>query len=260
MSHDDLINADEARKFLTLYHARAAAAHAGIDLPVVVQLVSKAPDDRGMSVTPFVIGDVDHMVEAALIDARAGRNVYCETRTVRPGRPNERGKIERTVGLFAFVIDRDNDVGKTGYAFNGDASAVVETSPGNAHEWLFLSRAVGADDAKALGALIRKGARADHCTGVVTQPYRVPGLINYPDAKKRARGRIAVATKLVAVSDRLWTRAEIEAAFSTSGAQVAKAQPARKVTGALNRDAPHRRRSPPRSMRKPIDRRHSSLL
>jgi hypothetical protein len=174
MSHDELINADEARKFLTLYHAHAGAAHAGIDLPVVVQLVSKAPDDRGMSVTPFAIGDVDRMVEAAMIDARAGRNVYCETRTVRPGRPTERGKIERTVGLFAFVIDRDCNTGKTGCALNGSASVVVETSPGNTHEWPFLRRALCAGDAKPLGEMIRKGAGADHATGTITQPYRNP--------------------------------------------------------------------------------------
>jgi hypothetical protein len=238
MSHDDLINADEARKFLTLYHAQAGAAHAGIDLPVVLHLVSKAPDDRGMSVQAFNIGDVDHMLEAALINARAGRNVYVETRTVRPGRPSERGKIERTVGLFAFVIDRDGDTGKTGRALNGDASAVVETSPGNAHEWLFLRRALGAGDAKPLGELIRKGAGADHATGTITQPYRVPGTPNYPDAKKRERGRVTTATKLIAVTDRLWDPTEIEAAFSTGGKQIAKTQPNKKAAGALKQDAP----------------------
>jgi hypothetical protein len=239
MSHDDLINADEARKFLELLHTRAADALRGARHPGLLHLISMAPDDRGMSVSPFKIGDVDAMLEAALIDARGGRNIYVEPRTVRPGRPNERGKIEATVGLFGFVIDRDSDTGKTGRAFNGDASAVVETSPGNAHEWLFLSRALSAENAKTLGATIRKGAGADHCTGVVTQPYRIPGLINYPDAKKRARGRTVVGTKLIAVSDRLWDPIEIEAAFSTDETQTAKAQPRRKAAGALNRGTPH---------------------
>jgi hypothetical protein len=237
MSHDDLINADQAHRFLTLYHARAGAAHAGIDLPCVLHLVSKTPDDRGMSVQAFSIGDVDRMLEAALIDARAGRNVYVETRTVRPGRPSERGKVERTVGLFAFVIDRDSDTGKTGRALNGDASATVETSPGNTHEWLFLRRALGAGDAKPLGELIRKGAGADHATGTLTQPYRLPGTPNFPDAKKRARGRIVVATKLIATSDRLWDPTEIEAAFSTGKTQTAPIQPRRKAAGALKQDA-----------------------
>jgi hypothetical protein len=240
-SADDFIHEPTIREFLARYHTWAAAAHAGIDLPVVVQLVSKAPDGRGMSVEAFNIGDDERMVEAALTHARAGRNVYVETRTVRPGRPKERGKIERTVGLFAFVIDRDSDTGKTGRALNGDASVVVETSPGNTHEWIVLRRALSLDVAKPLGELIRKGVGADHATGTITQPYRIPGTPNYPDAKKRARGRTVVATKLIAVSDvsdHLWDPAKIEAAFSTGETQAAKPQPRGKAAGALKQDSP----------------------
>src|SRR5262249_11720071 len=47
----------------------------------------------------------------------------------------------------------------------------------------------------------------------ITQPYRIPGTPNYPDEKKRGRGRTVVATKLIHVSDRLWTPEEITAAF-----------------------------------------------
>jgi hypothetical protein len=231
----DLIDESTIRKFIAQYHAWAGAAHAGIDLPAVVQLVSKAPDDRGMSVQAFKIGDVDGMVEAALINAGSGRNVYIEGRTVRPGRPSERGKIERTVGLHAYCIDRDHDTGKAGRALNGDASATVQTSANNTQEWIALSRALSPNVAKRLGELIRKGVGADHATGNIVQPYRVPGTPNYPDAKKRARGRTVVATKLIAISDRLWDPAEIETEFSTAETQPEKAQPRGKAAGALNR-------------------------
>jgi hypothetical protein len=242
MSNDDLINADTAGKFIERLHAGAGAAHAGMNRPCVLHLVSMAPDDHGMTVECFNIGDVDRMLEAGLDHARSGRNVYVEARTVRPGRPSERGrgKLESTIGCFAFVIDRDADTGKSGRALNGSASAVVETSPGNTQEWLFLSRALDAGDAKPLGEIIRKGAAADHATGTVTQPYRIPGFPNYPDAKKRARGRIVVATKLIAVTDRLWDPAEIEAEFSTGKTQAEKPQPAGKAAGALKQEAPHR--------------------
>ena len=134
MSHHDLKDADEVRKFLELLHTRAAAALRDVRRPGVLHLVSMAPDDRGMSVSPFDIGDVDHMLETALIDAKAGRNVYVETRTVRPGRPNERGKLEATIAVFALVIDCDVDKGRGGHV-NGDAaSAIIETSPGNSHQ------------------------------------------------------------------------------------------------------------------------------
>ncbi|MGO8925126.1 MAG: DUF3631 domain-containing protein [Xanthobacteraceae bacterium] len=228
----DLIDESTIRTFLELLHSRAAAALSHERRPGVLQLVSISPDDSGMSISPFAIGDVDHMVEAAITDARAGRNAYTETRSVRPGRPHERGrgKIESTIGVFAFVIDNDADRGKAGHV-NGDASAVIETSPGNSHVWLFLDHALGAADAKPLGDMIRKASGADHATGVITQPYRLPGTPNYPDAKKRARGRIVGPTKLLAVTNKLWTPGEIEAAFSTDAAQVAKPAGSSKTNG-----------------------------
>jgi hypothetical protein len=235
----DLIDEFTVRKFLKLLHSRAAAALSHVDRPGVLQLVAIAPDDRGMSISPFAIGDIDSMFEAALINARAGKNVYVEARSVRPGRPAERGrgKIESTISCFALVIDRDGDRGKGGQ-INGDDTTVIETSPGNTHEWLFLHRGLDAGDAKPLGEMIRKATGADHDSGVITQPYRVPGTPNYPDAKKRARGRAVVSTKLIRVSDRLWTPNEIEAVFSTAKTQTEKAQPRRKAAGASKQNGP----------------------
>ncbi len=126
----DLIDEATARKFIQFLHDHAAAALSHISRPGVLQLVSLSPDDKGVSVSPFTIGDVDQMVEAALIDARSGRNVFIETRTVRPGRPAERGrgKLESTIGCFALVIDRDADKGRGGHA-NGIDTTVVQTEP-----------------------------------------------------------------------------------------------------------------------------------
>jgi hypothetical protein len=241
MSHDDLINAGEARKFLELLHTKAAAALVGLRRPGVLHLVSMAPDDKGMSVECFNIGDVDHMLEAALDHARSDRNVYVEGRTIRPGRPGERGrgKLESTIGCFAFVVDHDSDVGKAG-TINGHASVLVETSPGNIHEWFFLDRALSAGEAKPLGEAIRKASGADHCSGNIVQPFRLPGCVNFPGSKKIARGRTVVPTRLISVSDKVWIPDELAAAFSTSKTPEAKPQPRRKATGALNRDAPHR--------------------
>jgi hypothetical protein len=234
----DLIDPKTIRKFLTLLHSRAAAALSHERRPGVMQLVSVSPDDSGISTSAFAVGDVDSMLTAAITDARAGRNVYVETRTVRPGRPHERGrgKLESTIATFAFVIDHDADTGKAGHV-NGDTT-VVETSPGNNHEWLFLFRALSAGDAKPLGDRIRKGSGADHGSGTITQPFRIPGTPNYPNAKKVARGRVTVPTKLIRVSDRLWTLAEIEAAFSIDETQAAKTRPPRKAAGRL-RTTPH---------------------
>src|SRR6516165_3428953 len=104
----DLIDEATARKFIQLLQDRAAAALSHVRRADVLQLISLSPGDKGMSVSPFAIGDVDGMLEAALTDARSGRNVFVETRSTRPGRPQERGrgKLESTLACFALVIDR----------------------------------------------------------------------------------------------------------------------------------------------------------
>ena len=210
---DNLIDEPTIRKFTKVLHARAAAALAETDRPGVLQLCSLAPDDR-LCTQAFSVGDVDAMVKAAIIGAEAGRNVYVEGRTVTPGlRPEERGKTDATIGVFAFVVDRDADRGKAGCSINGNVSAIVETSAGNTHEWLFLSRALNAAAAKTIGAVIRKACGADDCTGVVTGCYRLPGTPNFPDVKKRARGRTTVPTQLVRVADKTWTLDDLSAAF-----------------------------------------------
>jgi hypothetical protein len=101
---------------------------------------------------------------------------------------------------------------------------------------LFLGRGLDAGDAKPLGEILRKTTGADHDTGVITQPYRIPGTPNFPDYRKRVRGRTVVPTKLIRVSDRLWTPSEIEATFSTGKTQVAEVQPSRKAAGALKQN------------------------
>jgi hypothetical protein len=52
-----------------------------------------------MRTQAFQIGDVEGMVAAAVADAKTGANVYIETRTVRPGLPRERGKINATIAV-----------------------------------------------------------------------------------------------------------------------------------------------------------------
>jgi hypothetical protein len=237
----NLIDKTAIRKFTELLHDRAAAALAELDRPGLLQLCSLAPDDRSLCTQAFCVGDVDAMAKAAIVNVEAGRNVYVEGRTVTPGlRPEERGKIDATIGVFAFVVDRDADRSKAGRPINGDASAVVETSGGNTHEWIFLSRALNAAAAKTIGASIRKACGADDCTGVVTGCYRLPGTPNFPDAKKRARGRTVSPTCLLRVTDRVWSVDDLNAAFATAKVQTAKAQPPGKPAGSLNGGGPTR--------------------
>jgi uncharacterized protein DUF3631 len=238
----NLIDAPTIRKFLELLHARAAAAL--VDAPPGVLLLCSLIPDGQMSAQAFCVGDVDAMTQAAIASARAGRNVYVEGRTVTPGLPPEkRGKLDATPAVFAFVVDHDADTNKAGRLINGDASAVVETSSGNSHEWLFLSRALNATAAKAIGTAIRKACGADDCSGVVTGCYRLPGTPNLPDAKKRKRGRTTVPTQLLRITDKVWSVDDLSAAFpsiTNPKLKVADTQPTGKPAGALNGGGPTR--------------------
>ena len=181
--------------------------------PGVLQLSRLHPADEKLVPTRFAIGDVDRMAEDAIAASAAGHNVYVEARTVRADlRGKKRGELKDTVWVFAINIDSDAD---KGMAWDGEAQAslVVETSPGNSHHWFFLKQALSAAEAQDLGEHIRGSARADHDSGNATQPYRVAGTINYPNAKKQARGRVATPTCVLEYGGRLWTPTELREAF-----------------------------------------------
>lgn len=202
--------------FVTLLHERAAASRDGAAGPGVLNLLRFLPDHGLDTVFRFQAGDVSGMAEQAIADALAGFNVYVEGRTVRPGLSRQqRGSASDTVAVFALVIDSDNDKGKAGQS-RLPPSLIVETSPGNSHQWLFLDRAIGHAQAAAIGEAIRH-AGGDSATGKPDQPYRIAGTPNYPDARKRERGRNTCATRLLAAPGTAYDVAVIEAAWPANG-------------------------------------------
>jgi hypothetical protein len=180
-----------------------------------LHLCSNAPDDRRFYTSAFNIGDIGAMTEAALIDTRAGKNVYIEPRLVRPGRPDERGGLGATLAVFAIVGDHDVDTGKT-FAGTVPASMTIETSPpDNTHSWFFLRHAIGATEAQALGKMMREHDGGDSCSGNCVQPFRCAGTTNFPNRKKTARGRIANATWIQSVSGISYSADELRRRFIT---------------------------------------------
>jgi hypothetical protein len=70
----------------------------------------------------------------------------------------------------------------------------VETSPGNHQFWFFFERALNPVRAQRLGEGLRRVTGGDSDTGNPTQPYRIPGTINYPSKAKTDRGRVVTPT------------------------------------------------------------------
>ncbi|MGU3538895.1 hypothetical protein [Methylobacterium sp. A54F] len=199
------------RSFLEVIHGAAASALQGAVRPGVLQLVEIRPDVEGTLSFQFDIGDVERMTAQALRSAGSGANCYIETRTVSDT-ARARGRAADTRGVFAFVVDDDADKGK-GARRAITASLVVESSPGNTHQWLFLDRALTPEQAKPLGAAIRAKVGGDSGTGTITQPFRIAGTPNFPGKAKVARGRVPTPTRILEHSGKAWSADELRAAF-----------------------------------------------
>lgn len=221
-----MIDESEIRRFLTILHRHAAALAAGHSGAGVMQLICIFPDGKEqVSVSRFRIGEDSEMAQAAIDYANAGHNVYCETRIVRPDlRGKQRGDLADTRFAFAFVIDNDADRGKVS-PLSIEASIIVETSPGNEHRWLLLDRPLGWREAAALGASMRAAIKADSCSCNIVTPFRVSGTPTFPTPNKKARGRVAVATRILEISDRRFSADELRAMFPPL--PIRESQPAR---------------------------------
>jgi hypothetical protein len=235
------------RAFLTAIAAQAKAALVASADPGLLQLTRLHPTSENLVPSRFALDDIEAMVKTAVGDSEAGHNTYIEGRTVLASlRGNLRGALTDTVAVFALVIDSDADKGM-GWTPPATIrlSMTVETSPGNYQFWLFLRAAINAELARKLGERIRRAINSDHDTGNPTQPYRIAGTVNYPNANKVARGRSTAWTRLIALDPTvLWTPEDIEQAFpatvppKTNGSRAATAPAA--STGVSEANIPPR--------------------
>ncbi|SHL14938.1 AAA family ATPase [Bradyrhizobium lablabi] len=205
----------EVRRFLEALTSLARAATEGMDNPGLLQIGQVHPlDNNGYVPTRYRLDDVEQMIADAIAFSNAGHNVYVEGRTVRAGlRGKMRGAAEDTVAVFALIADDDGDKDKPAAALPIKPTLLVETSPGNTHPWIFLKRAVAPEEGVVIGRALKAALGGDHNTGVITQPYRISGTVNYPTKDKLKRGRVVpVPTRLLATT-RAYTIEEFNAAF-----------------------------------------------
>lgn len=198
--------------------AQARAATEGIKQPGILNMVLVNPtDDDVTSVYRYALDDPDlaeRMTSDAINASATGHNCYCEGRTVRPGlNGKQRGDLNDTVAVFALTVDSDSDKGKA-WTPIVPTSLAVEISPNNAHYWFFLDKAVDAQTGKALGERLRAATNADQDTGVITQPYRLCGTVNFPTKAKLERGRVVTPTRSLGFDpETLWNPERFEQEF-----------------------------------------------
>ncbi len=203
-----MVDPGTVRVFCRMLHDAAARALDGAVDPGMLQLDMLHPNGGNMQSTRFPIGAADAMADSAISAAEDGLNVYVEGRTIDVRASAGRGRANATRGVFALVDDADADKGKGG-DLKLSPTWSVESSPGNRHNWIIFDRAMTAAEAEPLGRALRAWVGSDSATAKLTQPYRVPGTPNFPDARKRARGRVTAPTRILDMAGPVWSAAEL---------------------------------------------------
>jgi hypothetical protein len=187
------------RRFFEDFVRLAERSLGGHSPPGCLQMSRKHPNDRELIPSRYRLDSanlVERLTHDAVADSEAGHNVYVEARFVNFGLGGKRrGELHDTACVFALVVDSDADKGMGWDPPAGVRPTMsIETSPGNAQHWFFFHRALSPRRAQRLGEDLRRATGSDHDTGTPTQPYRVPGTVNYPNQAKIDRGRVSTPT------------------------------------------------------------------
>jgi hypothetical protein len=169
------------------------AKDANVDGVLVLACYGENPDTgrkAQLQVQRFAIGDVKPMVDAIMgLEDHPHLNIYVPWHVVRRGlMGNERGSKGDILCTLALVVDSDDDTGKAG-RLPLPAPYVIESSDGNFQPVYPLDRALLLSEAEPLAKALQKATGTDSGTGDIAHVWRVPGTLNWPNARKIKRGR-----------------------------------------------------------------------
>lgn len=194
-------SASAIRQHVELLHNAAK----GVDGVLVVSTFFASPnreDDRPGTVTHHTVGDVDGMIDAIEAHAETPEaNVYVGLQVMRKGLGRgKRGTESDIVAVLGLVADMDADTGKIGQ-MPFDPSFVLQTSPGNKQPFWIFDKPLAPTVAKPIAAALRRATSSDFGTADISHVWRIPGTLNWPNAKKIERGRDREPAKVTVLQE-----------------------------------------------------------
>jgi hypothetical protein len=150
---------------------------------------------KGREIVPkichFAIGDVDAMVRKIIdLNSERHRNVYVPLAVMRADLPDgKKGSEADVIATLGLVEDFDDDNASAWLdRLPVPPDLVLETSAGR-FQTFFLSDQPELANAKVLAEKLKGFAQCDHGSADLSHVWRVPGTLNWPNAKKVQAGR-----------------------------------------------------------------------
>lgn len=149
--------------------------------------------------------DASEALNFAVECNRERANIYWTVNLVRDGVHKKPAKADIVASRFAHVdIDPPKDGGPFDKAkevarlerLSCPPSFILDSGGGLQAFWRLSEVATSLDDLEALNCAIRDACGGDNCQNI-DRIMRVPGTVNWLDARKRARGRIPVLSTIV---------------------------------------------------------------
>jgi hypothetical protein len=142
----------------------------------------------------FAIGDIEGAVDLAVrLSQQRHRNVYAPLCVMRSNL--ERGKkgSEADIvegGVMAIVVDFDDaDAHRWRERLPLPADYVLKTSQSRWQAFYLFDRGMSFAEVKPIGLRLREYTKTDSCGLDLCHVWRIPGLLNWPTAKKIREGR-----------------------------------------------------------------------
>lgn len=165
---------------------------------------------NGLKITGKEFGDnIENAIEYCMAQNSTGLNIYWSVNNVRSNLHAKAGKKDITAARFCQV---DIDPPKTGGAFDKGAivegmgsmecppSFIIDSGGGLNAFWRLDEPCKNLASIEYINQQIRDYCDADHCWNI-DRIMRLPGSVNWPDAKKRARGRVPSLAKFAMPDD-----------------------------------------------------------